>query len=56
MRYKTTTKRFWSQFMFIFFKSSERVFPENYGTQEGEGERESAVGGRRAYTEHLTTL
>ena len=41
--------------MSIFSKSSDRVFPENYGTQEGEGERESVVGGKRSNNEHLTS-
>jgi hypothetical protein len=37
----------------IFSKSSERVLPENYGKQEGEGEREAAGAYSRASNEKL---
>jgi hypothetical protein len=39
--------------MTIFPKSSERAFPEHYGTQEGEGERETVDGYNRVRNEHL---
>jgi hypothetical protein len=40
--------------MTIFSKSSESVFPKNYGTQEREGEREAAGDYNRVRNEQMT--